>query len=136
MNRGFKNMKQYIKRLKPNEDLKLGIENLVKDNEVKAGCLLSVVGSLSKLTLRVADGKTVKSWEEEFEIVSGTGTVSLNGSHIHISASKKDGETVGGHIKEGCIINTTAEIVILDFEDVKFNRIKDNETGYDELFVE
>lgn len=129
-------MRQITVRLKKEQDLKEGILSIVKENNVKAGVLVSAVGCISKASLRIADGKTVKSWDRPFEIVSITGTVSVNGCHIHISLSDIDGTTIGGHLKEGCIINTTAEIVILDFEDREYRRLPDATTGYDELVVE
>ena len=129
-------MKQITKRLKPCEDLRVEIEKLVKDNNARAGVVLSLVGSLSKASLRLADGKKVKSWDKPFEIVSGTGTVSVNGCHIHIAISDEDGNVFGGHLKEGCVVNTTAEIVLLVFPDMEYKRVFDEETGYDELEAE
>ena len=129
-------MKQITRRLKPGKDLKGEIEKMVKENNIKAGCILSVVGSLSKASLRLADGKKVKSWDKPFEIVSGTGTVSVNGCHIHIAISDEDGDVFGGHLKEGCVVNTTAEIVLLVFPDTEYKRVFDEETGYDELKTE
>ena len=129
-------MKQITKRLKPGEDLRVEIEKLVKDNNARAGVVLSLVGSLSKASLRLADGKKVKSWDKPFEIVSGTGTVSVNGCHIHIAISDEDGNVFGGHLKEGCVVNTTAEIVLLVFPDTEYKRVFDEETGYDELKTE
>ena len=129
-------MKQITRRLKPGKDLKGEIEKMVKENNIKAGCILSVVGSLSKASLRLADGKKVKSWDKPFEIVSGTGTVSVNGCHIHIAISDEDGNVFGGHLKEGCVVNTTAEIVLLVFPDMEYKRVFDEETGYDELETE
>ena len=129
-------MKQITKRLKPGEDLRVEIEKLVKDNNARAGVVLSLVGSLSKASLRMADGKTVKSWNEPFEIVAATGTVSVNGCHIHISVADNEGNVFGGHLKEGCAVKTTAEAVLLIFEDAIYKRIPDKETGYNELEAE
>ena len=126
-------MRQITKRLLPGQDLKIEIAKIAKENDMKAGVVLSVVGSLSKLTLRVADGKTVKVWEKGFEIVSGTGTLSADDMHIHISASDEEGVTIGGHLKEGCIIKTTAEIVVLVFDDIEYRREHDPSTSYNEL---
>ncbi|MFH0712792.1 MAG: PPC domain-containing DNA-binding protein [Candidatus Jorgensenbacteria bacterium] len=129
-------MKQTTKRLKPGEDLREEIEKIVKENDIQAGCILSVVGSLSRASLRMADGKKIKSWDKPFEIVAGTGTVSVNGCHIHIAISDNDGNVFGGHLKEGCVVRTTAEIVLLVFSEAKYKRIFDEETGYNELKVE
>lgn len=128
-------MHQITKRLLPNQDLRREIEKFVRDNHVQAGVLLSIVGCLSQLRLRLADGKTVREWSDPFEIVSGTGTVSESDCHLHISASDTNGNTIGGHLKDGCVVGTTAEVVILVFSDVEYKREPDSTTGYDELVV-
>lgn len=132
-------MKQITKRLRPGQDLRKGIEEMVTENGVKAGVLLSVVGSLQKAVLRMpqpsADVLKTKEWEESLEIVGGTGTLSQNGSHIHISISDQEGNVFGGHLKEGCVLRTGAEIVIGVFNDIEYKRAKDEETGYDELVI-
>lgn len=123
-------------RLVPGQDLKKEIERLAAEREIGAGVVASAVGSLSKMTLRVADGRTVKAWEEPLEIVSATGTVSTAGCHVHISAANQAGEVFGGHLKEGCVVNTTAELVILALPGVRYARRPDSRTGYDELEIE
>ena len=40
-----------------------------------------------------------------------------------------------GHLKDGCIVNTTAEIVLNIFDNIKFKREYDENTGYDELII-
>jgi len=122
-------------RLTKGMDLKKEIEDYAVKNKI-SGVILSVVGSLTNLNIRVADGKSILEKEGHFEIVSVTGTLSENGVHIHISVSDETGNTIGGHLKDGCIINTTAEVVLKIFEDIKFTRQYDEETGYDELVVE
>jgi predicted DNA-binding protein with PD1-like motif len=65
-----------------------------------------------------------------------TGTVSTNGSHIHVSISDGDGVTIGGHLVSGCKIYTTAEIVIAEFDSVVYKReLLENDSGYEELVV-
>ncbi|MFA5047763.1 MAG: PPC domain-containing DNA-binding protein [Patescibacteria group bacterium] len=131
----LENISQYAVRLLPGQDLKVEIEKTVIENKIAAGCVLSIVGSLSKATLRLADGKAIKFWEESFEIVSGTGTLSADGCHIHVAVADCEGKVIGGHLKEGCIINTTAEVVLLIFNDVKYSREDDSQTGFKELVV-
>ena len=126
-----KSVEQITQRLNPGEDLRRSIERLIRTHDIAAGCIASIVGSVEKLTLRMADGRTTKVWNKQFELVSGMGTVSKNGCHIHISAADKNGVVKGGHLKEGCIINTTAEVVLLRFSDTQFKRMPDKRTGYD-----
>ena len=70
------------------------------------------------------------------EIVSATGTLSQDRLHLHLSLSRKDLSTIGGHLAEGCIVNTTAEIVLLELEDVVFGAAYDADTGYDEITIQ
>jgi predicted DNA-binding protein with PD1-like motif len=128
-------MQNYTFRLKPGQDLFDSIEVFVMEKQVKAGCLLSGVGSLTHATLRLANREFVSDFEGHFEIVSITGTVSINGSHLHISVSDGDGRTIGGHLGPGCKIYTTAEIVIGVFEDVIYKREFAKDSGYEELVV-
>lgn len=129
-------MKEFIFRLHPGDDLRLEIEKRVKQEGIQAGSILTLVGSLKQANLRLSDGKTEKLMKENFEIISATGTVSVNGCHIHLGLSRKKGIVVGGHLKPGTIVNTTAEVIILEFEKLVFNRVLDKSTGYRELIVE
>lgn len=129
-------MKAHTFRLKPNQDLFDSIEEFVKQNNIQAGCVLSAVGSLTHATLRLANRSSYHEYDGHFEIVSITATVSIHGSHIHISISDGDGKTIGGHLVSGCKIHTTAEIVIAEFEDVVYKReLLENDSGYEELVV-
>lgn len=132
-------MRQLSFRLKPGQFLKEEIERTAVDHKIKAGVLLSVVGGLENAVLRMAgsdfDHQTVKDWNEKFEIVSGTGTISDAGCHLHVSLSDKEGNVIGGHLKDGCRVAYTAEIVIGIFDDVEYLREPDAETGFNELVV-
>ena len=124
----------YSFRLTKGMDLKKEIETYAINNKV-SGIILCSVGCLSKLTIRLADGKSILEKEGRFEIVSVTGTLSEDGVHIHISVSDENGNTIGGHLKDGCIVNTTAEVVLNVFENIKFKREYDEKTGYNELVI-
>ncbi len=133
-------MKQITFRLKPGQLLKEEIEKRAKEKDIKAGVLLSIVGALENAVLRMAgsesDNQVIKEWNEPFEIVSGTGTISKEGCHIHVSLSNRKGNVIGGHLKDGCIVKYTAEIVVGIFEDVSYRRIYDKDTGFKELDIE
>lgn len=131
-------MYQRTFRLNPGELLKEEIEKRTTD--VSAGVLLSIVGGLEKVVLRMAgsepDHQIVKEWNQSFEIVSGTGTLGKGGCHIHISVSDEDGNVIGGHLKDGCVVKYTAEIVVGIFEDISYVRRHDKRTGFKELEIE
>ncbi len=128
-------MKNYTVRLKPGHDLFDSIESQVREHQIEAGCVISGVGSLTHATLRLANRNFFSEYEGHFEIVSITGLVSTHGSHLHISISNGDGNTIGGHLVSGCKVYTTAEIVILAFDDVIYQREYAEDSGYDELVV-
>ncbi len=85
---------------------------------------------------QLVNRQAASEYRGHFEIVSLTGTVSMYGSHLHISISEGDGKTIGGHLVAGCRVYTTAEIVLAAFEEVVYRREKlENDSGYEELVV-
>jgi len=125
----------YAFRLIPGQDLKQEIQQLVDKNQIKAGWIATCVGSLTQYSLRLANQPEGSIGNGHFEIVSLTGTVSVNGSHLHISLSDSTGHTIGGHLMDGCTVYTTAEIVIQSSDAFIFTREKDGTTPWDELQV-
>lgn len=129
-------MQIFTFRLKPGQDLFDAIDDYVRGHAIEAGCVLSSVGSLTHATLRLANRSSFDEYEGHFEIVALNGTVSLHGSHLHISISDGDGRTIGGHLVSGCKIYTTAEMVLAAFEDVIYRREFAEDSGYEELAVQ
>ncbi len=125
--------KVYSLRLTPEQDLKTEIQNFCVKNNIAAGCILSAVGSLSIANLRLAGSSTFFEKTAKFEIVSATGTISKEASHIHIAVADEAGVVVGGHLMPGNIIYTTCELVLLSIEDQEFKREHDPATGFKEL---
>lgn len=122
-------------RLKPGEDLRSGIEKIVKEKQINAGWVATCSGSLTDYAIRFANQPDASTGKGHFEIVSLTGTVSTNGSHLHLSISDSTGHTIGGHLTPGCKVYTTAEIVLMYTDKYIFTREKDGSTPWDELQV-
>jgi len=133
--KGVNSMKIYVFRLTDGSDLKQEIIRFGKENNIKASFIITCVGGLRRATLRMAEDHIIKDFEEKFEIVSLVGTISEKDVHLHICLSDKDGKCIGGHMKDKCIVATTAEIIIGESEDHTFLREFDKKTGYDELVV-
>lgn len=131
-------MKTIAKRLTDGQDLFVEIKKLVSEHDVQAGVILSAVGSLKQSTIRVPviDGNVQYIHPQDLEIDTLHGTVSNNGCHLHITVSDIEGNAWGGHLKEGCIIRTTCELVIGILEDKVFTREPDEQTGFDELVIQ
>ncbi|WP_249029543.1 PPC domain-containing DNA-binding protein [Tannockella kyphosi] len=128
-------MKTHVFRLVYNDDIMKKIDQYVLENNIQAGCILSGVGCIHTVCIRKADGVTLHYDKKDYEIVSLMGTVSLHGSHLHISLSDNDLCTIGGHLMDGCLVNTTCEIVILEMEEYCFTREMDENSGYEELMI-
>jgi uncharacterized protein len=127
--------KTHAFRLKSGNDLKKEIESYVKTNNIQAGWISCGVGSLIGYNIRFANQPEGSKGSGHFEIVSLTGTVSVTGSHIHISISDSTGKTIGGHLLDGNFVYTTAEIVLQESDDFVFTREKDGSTLWEELQI-
>jgi predicted DNA-binding protein with PD1-like motif len=122
-------------RLIPQQDLKAELDYFVRKQAIEAACILTCVGSLAKVTLRLANQSQASIYNGQFEIVSLTGVMSRHGSHYHIAIADETGQTIGGHLLEGCLIYTTAEIVIGVLPNFSFKREYSEATGYNELAI-
>ncbi|MEH2057612.1 MAG: PPC domain-containing DNA-binding protein [Nostoc sp.] len=128
-------MRVFAIRLKPHDDLRQSLKNFVKQEDIKAGFILSAIGSLEEAKIRFANQDISTVLTEKFEIIALNGTIATTGVHLHIAISDREGKTIGGHLDDGCIIYTTAEIVIGASEEFTFNRTFDQQTGYQELEI-
>jgi len=128
-------MKTYMFRLHPGDDLLWSVVDFCRKQNLEAAVILTCVGSLRHASIRLANQPGATDYEGKFEIDSLVGTFSPDGAHIHISLSDSTGRMVGGHLMEGCLIYTTAEIAIGELEEVVFSRPIDPETTYDELVI-
>lgn len=129
-------MQTIVRRLKPNQEIFAEIESLCQTENIEAGVILSLVGSVKKAALRYANQENASEIGGPHEIVSVTGTVSKTGSHIHISISDGTGKTIGGHLLPGAIVYTTIELVILDMsKSHSFARSHCELSGFEELTI-
>lgn len=120
-------------RLNPKEDLKKRIMQICAENKIQAACVLSSVGSLSQLKLRLANASQILEKSEYFEIISLNGTVSVSGIHLHMAVADQNGQVLGGHLVDGNIIYTTCELVLVEIDSAVFLRELDSQTGFQEI---
>jgi predicted DNA-binding protein with PD1-like motif len=123
-------------RLKPGDDLRRTLEGFAASRQLRAAYVATCAGSLKVAAIRFADQKDATTLTGPFEIVSVTGTFSTDGPHLHISVSDAGGRTFGGHLAEGSLVYTTAEVVIVELVGASFRREIDPTTTYKELVVE
>jgi predicted DNA-binding protein with PD1-like motif len=132
-------MRMRALRLGPGADLKRELARLVGADGMAAAFVAACVGSLARARLRMpsaaGEADAVLELDEPMEIVSLAGTLSPEGLHLHIALSRGDGACVGGHVLGGCLVHTTAELVIGELTDLAFQRRPDAATGYRELGI-
>ena len=128
-------MRTHVFRLTKGADLKKSIADYCKAHAIEAGYIVCCVGCVYEVQVRTAGGKSYFHDVQPYEIVSLVGTLSKDGVHLHIALSAKDAHTIGGHLMEGTLIDTTAEIVLQELENYTFTRVWDECTGYKEISI-
>ena len=132
-------MQTFPSRLHPRQDLRPALEAAVQGQNCRAAFVLSGIGSLSTAGLRLAGAEQPERLTGDMEILSLSGTVAFDGarssSHLHMALSTSTGQVLGGHVAAGCIVRTTAEVLLGLLPEWEFAREPDAVTGYDELVV-
>jgi uncharacterized protein len=122
-------------RLKPGEDVYVSLQDYITKEKIEAAYISTAVGSLTEASIRFANKEKPELKKGHLEITSLMGTLSVNGSHLHITIADEKGNCRGGHLTKGSKVYTTAEIVIGILPDVQYLRELDSTYGYKELVV-
>lgn len=122
-------------RLLPGQDLRRALEAAVAGQGVEAAFVVSGIGSLGVAAVRLAGAPQAGSLQGEFEILTLAGSVATHGSHLHAALSGADGQVFGGHVAYGCLVRTTAEVLLALLPEWSFSRQYEPATGYEELVV-
>ena len=122
-------------RLHPGEDLRAALEALLARHQVGAAFVLQGIGSLSMTRLRLAGAAAPQELAGDVEILTLAGSLSGDGAHLHMAVSDSCGRVLGGHVASGCIVRTTAEVLVALLPDQHFSRQPDPASGYLELAI-
>ncbi|MBO3272916.1 PPC domain-containing DNA-binding protein [Hymenobacter defluvii] len=125
----------YALRLRPGDDLRQQLTTTVRALGMQAGAVLTCVGSLTTVVLRLANQDVATTYHGHFEIVSLVGTLAESGSHLHLAVADSTGRMIGGHLLDGNIIYTTAELVLGVLPALVFRREPDVISSYHELAI-
>jgi predicted DNA-binding protein with PD1-like motif len=128
-------MKALPVRLEPQRDLRAALESLLAEHGATAAYVLQAIGSLSVARIRFAGMPQGQELLGDMEILTLAGTLSPDGAHLHISVADASGKVTGGHVEYGCMVRTTAEILVLLLPDHHFSREADPLSGFKELVV-
>lgn len=128
-------MNVFALRLKPSQDLKHSLKAFAIAHQLQARCIVSAIGSLKTAAIRFVDRPCSTILNQRFKILSLHGALSMNELHFHMALADADGTVMGGRVDAGCILYTTAEIVIGEIPNLLFDRAIDNQTRFLELSI-
>ena len=120
-------------RLNPGDDLRAALDAALAAQPCAAGFVIAGIGSLSAARLRLAGADEAQLLSGDLEILTLSGSLSPDGSHLHMSIADANGSVLGGHVAPGCIVRTTAELLVAWLPEWRFSREPDALTGYAEL---
>ncbi|MHA1721534.1 MAG: PPC domain-containing DNA-binding protein [Candidatus Baldrarchaeia archaeon] len=109
-------------KLEKGEDLLEALNSIVKRENVKAG-FFTGIGGLNRVKIGAfISGKYEEiTLEGQFEVVSLLGNISIKEGqpfiHAHITVSKKDGTSFGGHLLSGSVIYPMCEIFLIKLKE-------------------
>lgn len=122
-------------RLGPGDDLRAALEAAVAAQGCGAAFVLAGIGSLSATCIRLAGAEQPTALAGDVEILTLSGSIAANGSHLHVSVADARGRVLGGHVAPGCTVRTTAEVLVVLLPDWQFAREPDAATGCAELVL-
>jgi predicted DNA-binding protein with PD1-like motif len=122
-------------RLAPQQDLRAALESTLAGRGVSAAFVLQAIGSLCVARIRFAGMPQASELRGDLEILTLGGSLSPDGAHLHISVADAQGSVTGGHVEYGCMVRTTAEILVLLLPDHSFSRAIDAASGFKELLI-
>ncbi|NMA87541.1 MAG: DUF296 domain-containing protein [Tissierellia bacterium] len=141
-----KNGRFVVGRILPNVELIEGIEILCKENEIKSGVIISLIGSLScgRIVYPIPDenSKIGIRYSEETDIKGPLELLSCQGYigegedgefqiHLHGLMGNENMEIIGGHfVSNGNKILATAEITIMKVDGGNLVREFDEKLGF------
>ena len=124
-----------VKRFLPGQDLRLACIELANEFGIDAAAVISCVGSLERVTIRYANQAEAAVLSGKFEILSLVGMFAPDNAHLHLTFADEKGEVKGGHLLNGSLIFTTAELAAVSFPTLEFSRERDHTYGYKELVI-
>jgi predicted DNA-binding protein with PD1-like motif len=130
-----KDMKTLALRLTPGTDLRSALAALLAQHGAQAGYVIQGIGSLCAARIRFAGRADLAELNGDLELLTLGGSLAPDGVHLHLAVSDASGNVTGGHMGAGCIVRTTAEIVVALLDEYRFARQLDTATGYPELTI-
>ncbi|HEY1610357.1 MAG TPA: PPC domain-containing DNA-binding protein [Paraburkholderia sp.] len=128
-------MQAHPLRLAPGDDVRVAVEDVLRQQQWSAAFVIQGIGSLNVAQLRFAGLDAPTELRGDLEILTLAGSVSPDGAHLHMSVADAHGRVFGGHVARGCTVRTTAELLLAVLPEQRFARELDPATGFMELRI-
>jgi hypothetical protein len=121
-------------RLDPDDDVLGSVTALAADADIRAGAVISGIGTLKAARLHwvTTTGyppvEEFRDFEGPYEIASISGIIANHRPHLHICISDT-AQTYAGHLEPGCIVLYLAELVIVKFGNMALDRLPHPQKG-------
>jgi predicted DNA-binding protein with PD1-like motif len=128
-------MRTIALRFAPGTDLRSALEAVLAQHGAQAGYVMQGIGSLREARIRFAGMDALAELDGDLELLTLGGSLSPDGVHLHLSVADAQGHVTGGHMGPGCIVRTTAEVLVALLPDYRFSREIDPASGFKELSI-
>ena len=121
------------------------LEKLVKEENIRAGAIITGIATLTKMRVRSLDSipkdfPKVQPKENVFEVEGPLEVLNMSGIifvrdksvavHPHVTACDANGKMYGGHLMLGSIVYMTCELIIGEFEGLTMGSKFDDRIGH------
>ena len=131
-----------IIRMRPKEELRAKIEEVMSTNNIKRAVVLSGIGSIFEATFfGVVPNSPLPFGQDKITVIRKTGpfeVLTMEGNilpmeeklipHLHVTLGASDGSVIGGHLDRG-IVYTTLELFLAEIRGCNVEKSKDDLAG-------
>lgn len=120
-------------RIDPGELFLESLQRAIQEEKIRAGVVISGIGSLSVCKIHVVNAgyppnlltRVQKYYEYKgsIELLSVQGIIADGEPHLHITFADENQNVHGGHLENGCVVLTMAEIAILRADSLPAKRV-------------
>jgi predicted DNA-binding protein with PD1-like motif len=128
----------FVVRLKPGQELVRELRELAEREQLRAASVVSAVGSLTDVALRMANKEETTRFSGRFEVVALSGYLAAGEFHRAHGGEwrRRRAHDQGGHVMEGNRVYTTLVVAVQEHPHLVYRRAFDPAWGYPELVID
>ncbi len=134
-----------VARFSIGEDVLECLEELIREENILAGAIMTGIATLTKMRVRSLDSipkgfpkvqpkENIFEVDGPLEVLNMSGIIFIRGKdvfvHPHVTACDANGKMYGGHLMAGSIVYMTCEVIIGEFEGLSMGSKLDERVGH------